>query len=182
MAKTFESKVVLVTGANSGIGEAAAVLFVETGATVFGVARRKDTLETARSRHPEVRWLLADVTRANEVTAAVQGAVREAGGLDVLVNNAGIFLFAPLEQTTESLVRAQFEANVYGPTFATRAALPALKASAGRGTQSQPRGRALWCDEGGARVAHTLLGARTRAVRNPRERDRTGPHGHARIR
>jgi NADP-dependent 3-hydroxy acid dehydrogenase YdfG len=52
MAKTFEGKVVLVTGANSGIGEAIAVAFQQAGAQVFGLGRRKEALEAARARHP----------------------------------------------------------------------------------------------------------------------------------
>jgi len=57
--------------------------------------------------------------------------VSEAGRLDVVVNNAGVFRFAPLDQSTEELVRRQFEANVYGTTFVAQAALPALRASRG---------------------------------------------------
>jgi SAM-dependent methyltransferase len=131
MAKTFEGKVVLVTGANSGIGEAIAVAFQQAGAQVFGLGRRKEALEAARARHPDIRWLRADVTNGNEVTAAVESAVREAGRLDVVVNNAGVFQFAPLEQSGEEMVRRQFEANVYGTTFVAQAALPALRASRG---------------------------------------------------
>lgn len=131
MKKAFEGKVVLVTGANSGIGEAAAVAFHEAGATVFGLARRKETLEEARRRHPDVRWVLADVAKAAEVTKAVEGVVKEGGRLDVVVNNAGIYLFVTLEGSTEDTIRSQFETNVYGPTYVTQAALPALKASRG---------------------------------------------------
>jgi NAD(P)-dependent dehydrogenase (short-subunit alcohol dehydrogenase family) len=131
MAKTFEGKVVLVTGANSGIGETTAVAFREAGATVFGVARRKDALEAARARHPEIRWVLADVSKASEVASMVEGVVREAGRLDVLVNNAAVFFVTSLEQSTEEVVRSQFEVNVFGPSFVTRAVLPALKASRG---------------------------------------------------
>ncbi len=131
MPNTFEGRVVLVTGANSGIGEAVAIAFQQAGATVFGTARRREALETARSRHPHVRWILADVTQQSQAQSAVEAATREAGRLDALVNNAGIFQFAELEQSTEKMVRAQFEANVYGPTFFARAALPALKASRG---------------------------------------------------
>ncbi len=58
MSKAFEGKVALVTGANSGIGETAAVRLQEAGATVFGLARREDALAAARSRHPRVHWLL----------------------------------------------------------------------------------------------------------------------------
>ncbi|HEX4447839.1 MAG TPA: SDR family oxidoreductase [Polyangiaceae bacterium] len=131
MANAFEGKVVLVTGANSGIGETAVALFVEAGATVFGTARRKEALEAARARHPRAHWVLADVTDAGAVKAAVDGVVREAGRLDVLVNNAATFTFAPLDQSGEAMVRAQFEANVYGPVFVTQAALPALTKSRG---------------------------------------------------
>jgi NAD(P)-dependent dehydrogenase (short-subunit alcohol dehydrogenase family) len=131
MAKTFEGKVVLVTGANSGIGESIAVAFVEAGATVFGLARRKEGVDAGRSRHPRVKWLLADVTDESHVTQAVESVVREGGRLDVVVNNAGIAAFAPLEGSTADMVRRQFEVNVYGTTFVTRAALAALKASKG---------------------------------------------------
>jgi NAD(P)-dependent dehydrogenase (short-subunit alcohol dehydrogenase family) len=131
MASAFERRAVLVTGANSGIGEAAAVAFRAAGATVFATARRADAVDAARSRHPGIEWLLLDVTRQAQVRAAVETAVRAAGHLDAVVNNAGIFEFATLEQSTEDLVRAHFEANVYGPTFIAQAALPALKASRG---------------------------------------------------
>ena len=131
MSKAFEGKVVLVTGANSGIGEAAAVRLQEAGATVFGLARREDALAAARSRHPRIHWLLADVTNEAQVTAAVQAAVKEGRRLDVVVNNAGIGAFAPLEQSTAEMVRSQFEVNVFGLTFVTRAALSALKDSRG---------------------------------------------------
>jgi NAD(P)-dependent dehydrogenase (short-subunit alcohol dehydrogenase family) len=131
MAQSFEGKVVLVTGANSGIGETAAALFSEAGAKVYGIARRKESLEAARKRHPGIQWVLADVTDAGAVSAAVGSVVRDAGRLDVLVNNAAIFLFGPLEQSNEAMIRSQFEANVYGTTFVTQAALPALKDSHG---------------------------------------------------
>lgn len=129
--ESFAGRVVLVTGANSGIGETAAVAFAQAGAQVYGIARRAETLEAARIRHPEIRWLLADVGRAPEIDAAVEKVVREAGRLDVLVNNAAVFRFGPLESSSDEMIRIQFEPNVYGTIFATRASLPALKASRG---------------------------------------------------
>jgi NAD(P)-dependent dehydrogenase (short-subunit alcohol dehydrogenase family) len=129
--KSFEGKAVLVTGANSGIGEAAAVAFAQAGAHTFGLARRRDALETARTKHPEIRWLLADVAKPAEVKAAIASAVDEVGRLDALINNAGIFEFAPLEGSSEEMIRRQFDINVFGLTFASQAALPALLASKG---------------------------------------------------
>jgi NAD(P)-dependent dehydrogenase (short-subunit alcohol dehydrogenase family) len=131
MTPSFQGRVVLVTGANSGIGETAAVLFAEAGANVYAMARRKESLETARSRHPRNHWVLADVTNARAVKTAVEDVVREAGRLDVLVNNASIFTFGALEQSSEEMVRSHFEANVYGTIFVTQAAIAALKESRG---------------------------------------------------
>jgi NAD(P)-dependent dehydrogenase (short-subunit alcohol dehydrogenase family) len=131
MIEDFAGRVVLVTGANSGIGEAIAVGFQQAGATVFALARRPEALEAARARHPEIRWLAADITRASEVKAAVESVAREAGRLDVVINNAGVFQFAPLDQASEELVRRNFEANVYGTTYVAQAALPALRATRG---------------------------------------------------
>ena len=129
--KQFEGKVVFVTGASSGIGETAAALFSDSGANVFGIARRKDALEQARARHPSVRWMLADVASASAVNATVDAAARESGRIDVLVNNAAMFAFGSLAESSEQMVRAHFEANVYGTVFFTRATLPALKRSRG---------------------------------------------------
>jgi NAD(P)-dependent dehydrogenase (short-subunit alcohol dehydrogenase family) len=131
MTKAYAEKVVLVTGANAGIGETIARAFAEAGAKVYAMARRKDALEAARARHPHIHWVLADVAQAGQVDDAVKGIVREAGRLDVVVNNAGVFTFGPLEQATEESIRSQFEVNVFGATFVAKAALPALRASRG---------------------------------------------------
>lgn len=131
MANSFEGKVVLVTGANSGIGEAAVASFVAAGATVIGFARRQEALEAASARHSRAHWLLADVTDKTSVEAAVASVLQEVGRIDALVNNAATFTFAPLEQQSEEAMRAQFEANVYGPIFMTQAALAGLKESRG---------------------------------------------------
>ena len=75
--------------------------------------------------------MLADVGNAAQVRGAIDSVVGEAGRLDVLVNNAAIFQFASLEDSTEQLVRSQFDTNVVGLTLVTQAALPALKHSHG---------------------------------------------------
>ena len=191
MTKTFEGKVVLVTGANSGIGETAAVALRRRARRCSALARRKEALEAARARHPRIHWVLADVANAGAgQRGGRQRASREAGRLDVLVNNAAIFAFAPLEQSTEEMVRSQFEINVFGLTFVTQAALPALKASRGTivnissaaGHKAGPGRLALRRDQGRGRVAHAVVGARAGAARRPRERDRAGPDRDAGLR
>jgi NAD(P)-dependent dehydrogenase (short-subunit alcohol dehydrogenase family) len=131
MGKAFDGKVVFVTGANSGIGEGAATAFHAAGARVFGLVRRKEAFESARAKHAGIHWLLGDVANEAQAAEAVKVAVREGGRLDVVVNNAGVGVFTPLEQSSGEAIRQQFEVNVYGPSFVTRAALQALKASRG---------------------------------------------------
>ncbi|HEX4451257.1 MAG TPA: SDR family oxidoreductase [Kofleriaceae bacterium] len=131
MTSSFEGKVVLVTGANAGIGEAAAVALQEAGARVFGWARRAEAVEAARAKHPRIHWQLADVTKPDQVAHAMAALVAEAGRLDVVVNNAAIFVFASLEEANEAHVREQFEINVLGLSRVSQAALPALRASKG---------------------------------------------------
>lgn len=131
MNKAFGGMVVIVTGANSGIGEAAAMAFQEAGARVYGFVRRKDAVGVAREKHPKIQWILADVANETQATEGVQAVVRDAGRLDVVVNNAGVGAFVPLELSAGDVIRPQFEVNVLGTTFVSRAALASLKVSRG---------------------------------------------------
>src|SRR5580698_6585747 len=131
MTNSFDGKVALVTGANGGIGEAAAVALHDAGARVFGWVRRVDAIEAARAKHPRIHWQLADVTKPEQVTQAMTALVAEAGRLDIVINNAAIFVFASLADADEAHVRAQFEVNVLGASRVAQAALPALRASKG---------------------------------------------------
>jgi NAD(P)-dependent dehydrogenase (short-subunit alcohol dehydrogenase family) len=128
---SYEGKVVLVTGANSGIGEATAIALLKAGAKVYGTARREGVLAQVRVRHAGVHWVLADVRDAASTRKAVEAVVGEAGRLDVLVNNAGAFRPGPLEASSPADIALQFETNVYGLTYATQAALAALRKTKG---------------------------------------------------
>ena len=75
MTTGYEGRGILVTGANSCIGEAIAVAFQQMGATVFGLARRREALEAARARHPQIHWRRGDVTDAIKARTAVENAV-----------------------------------------------------------------------------------------------------------
>lgn len=113
------------------MGEATAVAFAEAGAKVYGTARSDETLAAARGKHPQVNWVKLDVRDAGAARVAVEGLVKEAGRLDVLVNNAGAARLLPLAATSVEDVALQFEANVYGPTYVTQAALAALQDAKG---------------------------------------------------
>ncbi len=127
---SYAGKVALVTGAGSGIGEAAAMALIASGATVYGLTSNQTTLAAAREKHPDIRWLAADVSKRTEVDLAVESAT-SGGRLDLLVNNAGIYKLASLEASDEAMVRSQFDVNILGAIFVTQAALPTLRSSRG---------------------------------------------------
>ncbi|MFB6130276.1 MAG: SDR family NAD(P)-dependent oxidoreductase [Salinigranum sp.] len=124
----FSDATVVVTGASSGIGRAIAFAFADAGATVFNASRRPEakdadvpTHEAIRDRGGTARYLPVDVADPAELEATIEAA-REFGGVDVMVNNAGIYVDSPLLETTPAELDALYEANVRGVLFGTQAA------------------------------------------------------------
>jgi NAD(P)-dependent dehydrogenase (short-subunit alcohol dehydrogenase family) len=113
----------LVTGGASGIGLAAASLLAERGARVAVLDRDVDGVE------PPLLALRADVTDDAAVRAAVEDAAERLGGLDVLVNNAGVGAAGTIEDNPDDEWRRVFDVNVLGMVRVARAALPHLRAS-----------------------------------------------------
>jgi NAD(P)-dependent dehydrogenase (short-subunit alcohol dehydrogenase family) len=125
-------KTVLVTGASSGIGEAAAIALAARGHRVLaGVRREVDAERLAAGLGTRGQALMLDVTRPDQI-AAVGAAVQDAGGLDALVNNAGVTISGPLEHIPLDDLRQQFEINVFGVIALTQALLPTLRRGGGR--------------------------------------------------
>jgi len=140
----------LVTGATSGFGRLVAERALALGAHVIAVGRRRDRLAELADSAPKglITTLELDVTApdAQEVLAEV---VRLAGGLDVLVNNAGYGLFGSVEQIGADEARAIFDTNVLANLAVLRAALPALRASRGRILQTSSLiGQFAWPSSG----------------------------------
>jgi NADP-dependent 3-hydroxy acid dehydrogenase YdfG len=128
--------VALVTGASSGIGEAAVRRLVNRGYRVAAVARRADRLralaDAARADGAEVLPIPADITDAEQARGAISRALGEFGGLDVLVNNAGIMLLGPFETSPPADWRRMLELNVLALLTMSQEAIPHLrKAAAG---------------------------------------------------
>jgi NADP-dependent 3-hydroxy acid dehydrogenase YdfG len=125
--RPLTGKVALVTGASSGIGEATAVALAEAGAAVAIGARRKDRLEAlaARLRHggSTVLELDLDVTDESACTDAVRRTRAELGGLDVLVNNAGVMLLGTIVGADPEDWRRMMSTNVLGLMYMTHAAI-----------------------------------------------------------
>lgn len=118
MVKTLDGARVLITGAANGIGRATAAAFVTAGARVIG-------LDLAAAEGPPP-ILACDLRREDQVVAAVAEAVRRLGGLDVLVNNAGIMREASIAAITAADIDSHFAVNVRGAVLVTREALPHL--------------------------------------------------------
>ena len=117
--KSLDGKRALVTGAASGIGRATAAALKEDGAEVIGL-----DLVASEAVVPILR---CDLTREADIIAAVTAAVRRLGGLDILINNAGIMRDAPLADITADDVDRHFAVNVRAAILVTREALPHLK-------------------------------------------------------
>ena len=138
----------LITGASSGFGRLLAERVATGGDHVIAVARREDRLRELAAEHDSVTPLAADLT-ASGVEQRIAVAIDAAGGLDVLINNAGYGLFSPVEQTPDSEARAVFDTNVFAPLAVLRAALPSLRASRGSVVQlSSLLGEVAWLGSG----------------------------------
>ena len=128
MPKPVRESVVVITGASSGIGRAAAHEFARNGATVVLAARREQALDEA-ARECEERGGRAlavptDVTDEQAVRALAQRTVEQFGRIDVWVNNAAVSLFSRFEETPPDLYRQVIETNLFGYIHGARAALP----------------------------------------------------------
>lgn len=131
----FKNKVVLVTGGGTGIGKKTAQLFLEQGAHVVIIGRRKDVLEnTGRELDPSgdrLACVVGDVGLKSTAEQMVQRAVQRFGGVDILVNNAGIFKPTPFLEYTESTLDANLSAILKGTFFASQVAIPAMQKRGG---------------------------------------------------
>jgi len=121
---------VLVTGASSGIGRAAAAGFARRGHRVFAAARREEALASLAAATPNVQAVRLDVTDPDSVRQAWAKIEASTGGagVDVLVNNAGFALSGPIEIVAGADVQRQFATNVFGLLAMTRTVLPAMRA------------------------------------------------------
>ena len=126
----FRDKVVLITGASSGIGRACAQAFAAEGAKLVLTARSREGLEeTARlAASGETLLLPADLTDMQAVAALSEEVRRRHARLDILVNNAGVGLYIPSYESAPDAVRRMFELNLFAPVELTRRLLPALGA------------------------------------------------------
>ncbi|MEW6463407.1 MAG: SDR family oxidoreductase [Pseudomonadota bacterium] len=131
MSNNISDKVVVITGASSGLGEASARHLSKLGAKVVLAARRKERLEQLVGElvaaGGEAVAYQTDVTRADEVKALIQGAVDTYGRVDVLVNNAGLMAIAPMSDLRTDEWDRMIDINIKGVLYGIAAALPVFQ-------------------------------------------------------
>jgi NADP-dependent 3-hydroxy acid dehydrogenase YdfG len=131
MSSNIEGKIVVITGASSGMGESTARHLAKLGATVVLGARRKNRLDAIvkdiQAAGGKALSVTVDVTKRPEVGGLVQKAVDTYGKIDVLVNNAGIMPIAPLALLKVDEWERMIDINIKGVLYGVAAALPHMQ-------------------------------------------------------
>jgi NAD(P)-dependent dehydrogenase (short-subunit alcohol dehydrogenase family) len=119
-----DSRKVLITGASAGIGEAIAAALVQRGFQVWGTARDPERL----TDKPGIRPIALDLGDPVSIEEALRLGLQQAGGFDIVINNAGNGIWGPLEHLSPEQEIAQFQVLVFGPMQIIRGVLPPMRA------------------------------------------------------
>lgn len=137
--RSFAGRCVVITGAAGGLGQALVAVFLQGGARVFALDCNAQALASLREatpadgteQPPALATLVCDITRPQDCSAAIAQAVALWGGVDVLINNAGIAHRSLFANTDIAVLRKVMEVNFFGAVHMTHAALPQLLARRG---------------------------------------------------
>ena len=116
------SKIVLVTGASSGIGKSIALYLSSKGFKVYGTCRDPKKYDII-----DFSLLKCDITIVNQIKDVVSFVLKKEGRIDILINNAGIGITGPLEETSESDIKFAFETNFFGPINIIKECIPSMR-------------------------------------------------------
>ncbi len=118
-------KVIVVTGASSGMGKNFALHLLKKGHTVYGLARRVEMMDDIVQAGGKV--IALDITDENQIRKAVDQILKEQSKVDVLINNAGYAVYGPAEETPIEVARRQFEVNIFGLASLTQKIIPNMR-------------------------------------------------------
>ena len=130
---SMQKKVVVITGASSGIGKALAEKYAAEGWNLVLAARRIERLQALKDMWPQAEILAVqtDVTREDDCRMLIEQAIEKFGRLDVMINNAGISMRALFHQVNLDVLRQVMDVNFWGTVYCTKFALPWLLKSKG---------------------------------------------------
>ena len=117
------TKVVLITGGSSGIGKSVAHFLTEKGFIVYGTSRNPQKI----TEQLPFKLIALDVSDATTIASAVQTIIKKEGCLDVVINNAGVGITGPIEETPDVEIKKAFQTNVFGPIDVIKAVLPQMR-------------------------------------------------------
>ncbi len=154
----MEKKVIIITGASSGIGKEAALKLIEAGHLVYGLARRTQLMEDIVEAGGFA--LAMDLTNEKQITSVIKKIREKEGRIDVLVNNAGYSVYGAVEDVSLEDARRQFEVNLFGLAAITKEVLPTMR--------EQKSGKIINISSVGGKT-YTLLGAWYHATKHALE-------------
>ncbi len=172
MRRDLHGRRILITGASSGIGRCLAEQLAQLGAHVAMAARSKDKLgeleASLKSRNLDAFAVAADVTVEEDRRRLIEQTAQQFGGLDVLVNNAGVASWAHFAHSTESILRHIMEVNFFAPAELIRLAIPILvegeqPAIVNVGSMCGRRGMPAWSEYSASKFALSGLSEALRA-------------------
>ena len=133
MSAYFKDKVVVVTGGTDGIGKALVDALLNRGAKVATCGRNHDKLYHLQSEYPSsfLHTMVADVSSENDCRRFMETTIKTFGGIDILINNAGISMRALLKETDTEVIHKVMDINFYGTVHCTKYALDSIIASKG---------------------------------------------------
>ncbi|MCF4101215.1 SDR family oxidoreductase [Gillisia sp. M10.2A] len=119
-------QVVLITGGSSGIGKSIGEFLLQRNFKVYGTSRNPQNNST--NSFPLVAL---DVTKKETIVSAIQEIVKKEGKIDILINNAGVGITGPIEETPDEEIKKAFDTNYFGPLNVTKAVLPTMRKQGG---------------------------------------------------
>jgi len=133
MSDYFKNKVVVVTGGTEGIGKALVAALIEQGAKVATCGRNHDKLYRLQTEFPSanLHTMVTDVSSENDCRRFMETTIKVFGGIDILINNAGVSMRALLKETNIDVIRKVMDINFYGTVYCTKYALDSIIARKG---------------------------------------------------